>query len=79
LEDFDMMWFRFFVGSPQRFLMTLVFFVSLLVFVNLNPGLLNSACEQLMAELTPLFMWTVQLGFVVVVLIFMVRAAFGKK
>jgi hypothetical protein len=73
------MWLRFFVGTPQRFLVTLVSFIVLLAFVNLYPGLLSSACEQLMAELTPLFMQTIQLGFVVVVLIFMVRAAFGKK
>ena len=73
------MWFRFFVGTPQRFLVTLASFIVLLAFVNLYPGLLSSALEQLVMELTPMFMWAVQLGIFVAVLIFMVRAMIGKK
>jgi hypothetical protein len=73
------MWIRFFVGTPQRFIVTLVSFIALLAFVNLYPGLLSSACEQLMVELTPLFVQVANLVFVVVVFCLMLKAMLPRK
>jgi len=66
-----MQWFRFFVGTPQRFLatFTVVGLITVLVF----PGLLWTAAERLVAEITPL------LGPVIMLLIVFagLRVMFG--
>ncbi len=45
-------WVRYFIGTPERFMRTVVVFG--LIIVILNPGLLASAANQLIAELSPL-------------------------
>ncbi|MFA6227569.1 MAG: hypothetical protein WC668_00055 [Patescibacteria group bacterium] len=70
---------RFFFGTPQRFLGTLAGIGTSLVFVRLFPGVLADACNQLFAELGPLAMQAIQLGLVVAVVVFMMKAAFNKK
>ncbi len=45
-------WIRFFVGTPRRFLATAA--VLGLIAVMINPGLLRTAVERLLVEVSPL-------------------------
>jgi len=70
---------RFFFGTPKRFLGTLGALVALLVFVRLFPGLINEAIQQLIRELAPLVGAAIEIGVLIAVLAFMLRALTGKK
>lgn len=45
-------WIRYFIGSPERFMRTVVVFG--LIAVILNPGMLRVAAGRLINELSPL-------------------------
>ena len=68
-------WFRFFIGTPQRFLATAA--AVGLVTVMLKPGLLQEAVNRLLAEIGPLLGPVAQLAIVIGVLWFMLRSLFG--
>lgn len=56
-------WIRFFVGTPQRFVGTSL--VVGLIVVLTNPGLLRTAGERLVAEVSPLVGPAIMLGIVI--------------
>ena len=64
-------WVRFFVGTPQRFLGTLA--VIGMITVISFPGLLRTAVERLVAEITPV----VGLALVILVMLAGLRIMFG--
>ena len=70
---------KFFFGTPKRFLGTLGFFVALLVFVRLFPGVIQEAIQQLIRELSPVVGAAIEIGVLIAVLAFMLRALTGKK
>jgi len=65
-----MNWFRFFLGTPQRFVATSI--AALLILAAFRPGLVQMAVERLITELMPLF----QLGLVIGVILVAVRVIF---
>lgn len=75
MKDFG----RFFFGTPKRFLGTLGFFVALLVFVRLFPGVIQEALQQLIRELSPVVGAAIEIGVLIAVLAFMLRALTGKR
>lgn len=56
-------WIRFFIGTPQRFLVT-AGFVGLVV-VMIKPGLLQMAVNRLLAEISPLFGPIIQIAILI--------------
>ena len=56
-------WFRYFLGTPQRFLRSFV--VVGLIVVILNPGLLALAVNRFLGEMNPLIGPLLQIGIVV--------------
>lgn len=70
-------WVRFFLGTPRRFLTTLGFLC--LIGVLVEPGLLGKACTRLMIEIQPVLGPALQLGIIVAIVVFMLKAALRGK
>lgn len=70
-------WVRFFIGTPRRFLTTLVSLA--VVFFIVFPSVLRGMLEGLMRELLPLIAPLFQIGVIALVLVFMARALLGRK
>ncbi len=71
------MWIKFFFGSPQRFLASCIGISASLILVSVFPGVLRSAIEMLMYELSPLIM--VAIVCVIIVGAFRMVVAPSKK
>jgi hypothetical protein len=68
-------WIRFFVGTPQRFLYTLLGLA--IVAVLAKPGLLTMTFNRLMAEVQPILAPLINFGVTVAIIIIMLRVAFN--
>lgn len=64
-------WVRFFVGTPQRFLYTLLGLAIVAVLV--KPGLLALTFNRLMAEVQPILASAISLGVTIAIIVFMVK------
>ena len=49
-----MTWLRFFIGTPQRLMRTLLVIVALVVFSHLYPGTIANGLHQLVWEIQPI-------------------------
>ena len=69
-------WVRFFVGTPQRFLWTLLGLAVVAVLV--KPGLLAMTFNRLMAEVQPILAQAISLGVTLAIIVFLLGVVTGK-
>jgi hypothetical protein len=68
-----MNWARFFLGTPVRFIMTLVVVAALAAVSKIWPGMIQSALSQLAQELSPLL----QVALTIIIIGFGIRIIFN--
>ena len=72
-------WIRFFVGSPRRFLCTLVGLAGLGMIVDAKPGLVSGTLNNVLNELQPVVGMLIVTGLTILIMTHMIRSIFKGK